>query len=170
VAFALWGCGGGSGGDSTAAGDGGSTATAGPEGESASSGGGSASPSSATPAKGEFVVQANAICKKQKEAGLAAVGEYVKEHGGAAESSAILVRALHVVFLPYVQSQVDEIAALGAPQGDRDEVQAYLNAMQKAVDQAGDSGPNATQVFTQSFAPSAKLARQYGIDACAYGG
>ncbi|HEX3173442.1 MAG TPA: hypothetical protein VHQ43_04390 [Solirubrobacterales bacterium] len=159
VLLALGGCGGGDDGGSTAA-DGTGTTTSAKQG----------SPSGASLSEDEFVERAIAICKREKRAGLAAMGLYVKQHGGSAQGNAVLVEALRTAFLPHVQTQVEEIRALGAPNGDDGEVQAYLDATEEAVDRASAKAGGSTQIFGESFEESAQLAHDLGIDKCAYGG
>lgn len=120
--------------------------------------------------KEEFIAQAGAICTKEKTAGLEAMGNYVKQHPGATGQGkvALIGEALQKVFLPSIQRQVDQIRALGAPEGEEQEVEAFLDALQEAVDQASQGTPSGGK-FGKAFASSAALAHEYGLTACAYG-
>lgn len=146
LVVALFGCGGGddSGGGS---GDGGSTATI---------------------SKEEFVEEANAICNRVKKEGLTAMTTYLKEHQGSGKSKADQVlEAIHNAFLPALQKQVDDIRALGLPDGAEDEAEVFLVQTEKAIDTAEKSTGNAQ--FTQAFDKSADQARVLNINACVYG-
>jgi len=190
---ALGGCGGG---DSSSATTGEATGTA-TEGESggssgkggtppangpgssdkpgASSGSGGSSGKGAAPSgglsKAEFVKRANAICEKQKKQSLAKMGAYVKKHkgGSGGANAALIVEAVKAVFLPGLETQVEEIRALGAPPGDEAQVEGFLSALEEGVEGASEASGSPTAAFGKSFARSAKLAREYGIDGCAYG-
>jgi hypothetical protein len=182
IALIVGGCGGSSSGGSTAASGGESTAAA--HGES--SGGGSGGESTGTtPAgggkettahssslsKAEFVEQANAICTREKTKGLEEMGAYAKQHRGAATGQAkieLIGEAIQKVFLPSVQSQVNQIRALGAPAGDEQEVEALLDSLEEAVEKASQ-GTASSARFGQAFASSGKLAREYGLSDCVYG-
>lgn len=173
IGLTVGGCGGSS--DSTAvSSESTDTATAGKEaggaGKEGKGGGNEAPVHSSSLSKEEFIAQAGAICTKEKTAGLEAMGEYVKQQPGVAGAAKIelIGEALQKVFLPAVQRQIDQIRALGAPEGEEAEVEAFLSALQEAVDQAGQGTP-ANGQFAKDFASSAELAHEYGLTACAYG-
>lgn len=177
VAAALAGCGGG--GDSTSTGataNGSGANSAGSTAEATTTNGAATtktapSEGSSSTSKAEFVRQANAICAAGKKQGLAAMGAYVKQHPTASpqEKVKLLTEAVQTAFLPEIQTQIDEIRALGAPAGDEGQVNAYLAAMQEGVDAASKASSPSTSLFGQSFKRSAGLARKYGLDSCAYG-
>jgi hypothetical protein len=164
IAVLVGGCGGGS--DST-----GTAGTGG--GAEAKSGNGSAAEAASSLSKSEFVEKADAICNRDKRQGLAEMSTYVKEKGAESASPqakiALLREALQAVFLPKVQDQIDEIRALGAPQGDEQEVEAFLAALQEGLDAASKAATPTNALFGQSFKRSGELARAYGLTACAYG-
>lgn len=142
----------------------------------ASSGsGGKTSGETSTPSgglsKAEFVKQANAICEQGKKQSLAKMAAYVKKQkGGSGQPNpALLVKAVKAVFLPGVETQIDEIRALGAPPGDEAKVEAFLAALEEGVNAADEGSGSPNAAFGQSFKRSAKLAREYGLDGCAYG-
>lgn len=176
VVAVLGGCGGG-GGDSSstvASGDEGTGATTkgeagGSTGKSGNSGGssGKASTPSGELSKAEFVKQANAICEKGRAKGLAKMQTYVKQHGGNSgrPSSAQLTKALNAVFLPEIQTQAEEIRALGAPAGDEAKVDAFLTALEKGAEGTVDSVTG----LTEGMKRSGELANEYGLSACVYG-
>jgi hypothetical protein len=183
VVAALTGCGGGGGeSGSTVAGEGTGTTTEGEagtttEGKTGGSSGkaGSTQGKPATPtgglSKAEFVKQANAICEKGKKESLVKMAAYAKQHKGAGQAGpAAIVEAVKAVFIPGVESQIEEIRALGAPPGEEAKVEDFLAAMEDGVDTANEaSGSNPSAAFSQSFKRSAKLAHEYGLDGCAYG-
>jgi hypothetical protein len=180
VGATLWGCGGDSSSSTTAASNGGTATTEngggganGPVGAtSKTEGSSSAKTEGSSQAKTEFVDQANAICKEGKKKGLGEIKTYVKAHPPSAGSSteakvALLGEALRTVFLPEVQNQVDEIRALGLPQGEEGQVEAILDAMEEGVEASSKSSTGLK--LGLNFERSAELAREYGLDSCAYG-
>lgn len=147
---ALAGCGGGS--DSSSSTAGGATASAGGE-----------------ISQEEFVERADAICTSGKKKGLLAMSAYAKAHQGSGKSkSALLIEAIHATFLPQVQTQVEEIRALGLPEGEADQAKAFLKAMEEGIETASKAGQGSQ--FSSSFKHSAELARELGITSCVYGG
>lgn len=173
VALAVGGCGGssdsnGGGGESTGSTGGGGKETSG--GGKEATGGKETTVQSSSLSRAEFVERAGAICTREKTKGLEEMGAYVKQHPGAtgAGKLELIGEALQKVFLPSVQRQIDQIRALGAPAGDEQEIEAFLSALQEAVDEAGQGTPSNGK-FGQAFASSANLAHEYGLDACAYG-
>jgi hypothetical protein len=173
IALAVAGCG-GSGDSTSGSSESTGTATAGKEAGGTNKegkGGGNEAPvHSSSLSKEEFIAKAGAICTREKTKGLEAMGEYVKQQPGVAGKAKIelIGEALQKVFLPAVQRQIDQIRALGAPEGEEAEVEAFLSALQEAVDQAGQGTP-ANGQFAKDFASSAALAHEYGLTACAYG-
>ena len=125
---------------------------------------------SSSPTKAQFVEQASAICTRVKKEGLSAMVTYVKQRQGNAGQSKVelLAEAFQAAFLPKVQGQIDEIRALGVPEGDEEEVEAFLAAMQEGVDTAGEGSTPSPQLG-KSFKRSGQLARDYGLEACAFG-
>jgi hypothetical protein len=120
--------------------------------------------------KAEFVEQADEICTEGKQKGLEEMSAYAKAHASPGEPKLeTLAKALQAAFLPAVQTQVDEIRALGAPQGDEAEVKAILAALEEAVESASKSSPSAGPNFGSNFKHSGELAREYGLNGCAYG-
>jgi hypothetical protein len=122
-----------------------------------------------SPAKAAFVKRANTICTKGYVKGLKKVNAYVKAHTKSGQPKPEqFIKAYQAALLPAVQSQIDEIRALGAPPGDEQQVEAFLAAMEEAVDTAGQGRVSSLPRFEASFERSAKLARGYGLSACAY--
>jgi hypothetical protein len=63
---------------------------------------------------------------------------------------------------------VDEVRDLGAPRGDEPRVEAFLAAMRQAIEQLEESHESEISAVETPFRRSAKLARGYGFDRCAY--
>ena len=165
------GSGSSSGGSESAGKGGGSGKSGGSSGTSGSPSGKGATPSGGL-SKTEFVKRANAICEKGKKQSLGKMQAYVKrEAGGSKQASpALLVKAIKAVFIPGLETQIEEIRALGAPPGDEETVEAFLASLEEGVDAVNEaSGGSAGAAFGQSFKRSGKLAREYGLNACAYG-
>jgi hypothetical protein len=133
----------------------------------------SSSGSSGSLSKEEFVTQANAICAEGKKKGLAAMSVYVKHHEAAGQANkaklTLIAEAIKAVLLPSVQTQVDEIRALGTPEGDEKQVAAFLAATEDAIESSSKRPASAGPNFGPNFKRSAELGHEYGLNGCAYG-
>jgi hypothetical protein len=98
--------------------------------------GGGATVTTGSLSKAEFVKQGDAICKKAGAGLLADTREYMEKNGLDAEhepSEAQQGELITQVLAPQIQTELDGIAALGAPAGEADEVQEFLDAAEAAL-------------------------------------
>jgi hypothetical protein len=117
----------------------------------------------------KFVTQANTICLQARNKMRSDIAAWVRENGSAVPHDAG-VKASRATLLPTLQSQVEEIRELGAPDGEEDQVDAFLAAMQDAVDANMENDVSLyDESFSKAFSQSGELARALGINACAYG-
>ncbi len=70
------------------------------------------------------------------------------------------------VLVPNVQGQHDDIDALGAPEGDEDDVQAILDALQEGID-AVEADPSLITSSDDPLGEASDLAGEYGLTDCA---
>ena len=121
--------------------------------------------------RSQFAERADEICSTGSEKLLERLSIYMKEHESGSQTEAELVaEAIHVTVLPALEDQFDEIESLGAPKGDRHEVEALLAALREGVVAAKKRREMSLVAnISPDFRHSGKLARQYGLDACAYG-
>lgn len=103
--------------------------------------------------KAQFIKQADAICKKADAARLKALSE----------TTGSQLEVLSAAMQP-IQKQAEEIAALGAPSGDDEEIDAIVTEMEKGVEQA-EKGGNAN--IEKAFVKVDQLSGQYGFKVCA---
>lgn len=126
-------------------------------------GGGDDAPSSAEPeplTKAEFVTQAEEICAEGNQELEAAAEQF-----SAQPSEEEITQFAEDELVPNIQQQHDDIAALGAPEGDEDEVQAILDSLQEGID-AVEQDP-ASLLSGDPFAEASDLADSYGLPKCA---
>ena len=122
--------------------------------------------------KSQFIKQADAICEHADAEQEATLQAYAKEHpesvgNKALESKSVQEDLVLVVGLPPLQAEAEEIGALGAPQGDADQVKAIVVGMEKAVAEGEEDPLSMTAETGGPFAPVNKLAKAYGLKACA---
>lgn len=160
---ALWGCGGGS-----------SSTSSESETTAASTAATEAAPAPNEISDAKFVKQANKICEEGKKGSLKKVSAYLKEHKGDSEGSkqkplSNLAKAIQAVIVPGIGEQVEEIRALEVSGADQAKVNKFLKAMEEAVEKAEGTQGSSGAVFSKSFKSAGELAREYGLETCAYG-
>jgi hypothetical protein len=113
--------------------------------------------------KEEFLTQANEICaagNKEIDAGAQ------EAFSGGKPSKADIEQFATETLLPSVESQVEEIRALGVPAGDEDQVNAILDAADQAVEETKADPTLAASESGDPFAEANKLANDYGLNEC----
>lgn len=143
----LAGCGGGS-----------SSTTTGASGTSGAQG--------AALSKSEFVSKGNAVCAKGNQEINAEAKKIFTSN--QAPSQATQEKFVTDTVIPSIQQQIDGIAALPAPSGDEDQVQAIVDAAQSALDKAKQDPSLLTDQAQggDPFAQANKLANAYGLTKC----
>jgi hypothetical protein len=119
----------------------------------------------------KFVRQVRDICAQGKKLGVKRMAAFIKSHQGQSKQASpqLLVEAIQSIFLPGLQSQVDEIRALGTPPGDEAKVEAFLAAMEEAIEASAEATGPSSLSYGENFKREAELANEYGIHRCAYG-
>jgi hypothetical protein len=132
------------------------------------SSGSSGSTSTTALTKTEWLKKANAICKKgnqQINAGAQKVFPKSKGKPSPAELNKFATGTL----IPSVQSQIDQINALGAPKGDEAKVTAILNSAQAALDKGKKDPALLTTNGPGPFKKTNQLSTAYGLTTCGSG-
>lgn len=125
--------------------------------------------------KAEFVKKGNEICKRGNAKIEDAFEGFVKEHHLSKTkkpTKAELEEASETVVVPNIRSQVDEIKALGLPKEDAQGAEEVISAAEESLEQVEENPILVTEENTAKdpFAKTNKLARSYGLTACAEGG
>lgn len=116
--------------------------------------------------KAEFIEQADAICAEANEQSETEAEEFAEENGFVLEkaSQEQLEEAISDVLVPSLAQQADEVAALGAPEGDEDRIDAIVTSLEDAVAQIED---DPISVFEgEPLKESRELAADYGFKVC----
>lgn len=111
----------------------------------------------------DFVTQANAICADAASE-LQTAGADLTETSTQDEVVAFITDTA----LPSYQSQHDDIAALGVPEGDEDAVDTLLTALQADIDKV-KADPEAFVTATDPFADANAAADDLGLTDCGSG-
>ena len=113
--------------------------------------------------KQEFITQADAICtrgdKKLDRAGSETFG---KERPSKQEVEQFASDTL----VPNIQGQIDDVRALTPPQGDEEQVNAFLDSAQRALDEI-EQDPSLLSQGGDPFGETSKLGKEFGFEECA---
>jgi hypothetical protein len=114
--------------------------------------------------KVEFLRQADEICRSTESRIEAAADDLLTSEEDPAPEEVEEV-ALGIV-VPALESEVAAIGALGAPEGDEEEVQAILDATEAGIAEI-EADPQALQDdIPESLREAEELARRYGSQTC----
>lgn len=119
---------------------------------------------SKSPSEAEFKKQASEICGR---AGKAIVSALLQPPKGGSEAEAF--EALNEsVFLPTTERELSELAALGAPKGQEEQIQSILDAMQEGVSALNQGPITSLEAFGKAFAPYDQLMAKFGLRSCRF--
>jgi hypothetical protein len=123
---------------------------------------GSSSTSTAALSKAAYVAKANAICKAGQQKQNAA-----EQALGQNPSQQQLLAYTTGTVIPNVQTQIDQVKALGAPSGDEATVSNFLGLAQADLNKVKSDPTILISGKSDPFADFAKVAHPYGLTACA---
>ena len=124
----------------------------------------SSTTSTAALSKSAYLAKANAICKagnEKQQADQKALGKN--------PSHAQITAYVTGTQIPDIQSQIDQVKALGAPSGDEAVVNKYLATAQADLNKIKSDPSLAYSAKSDPFADFAAIAHPYGLTACAAG-
>ncbi len=116
--------------------------------------------------KAEFIKQGDAICKKGNDQSEKEAEEFAEDNDFSLEKASKdqLEEAVSEVLVPNLERQTEELDALGAPEGDEDEVEAIIVSLEDATGEIEDD-PGIVFQGGVLKKPS-KLAESYGFKVC----
>lgn len=120
--------------------------------------------------KARYIQRARKICDRTEPRMTTAIIAYEKKHGlkpgeTANDRVAVLIR---LISIPVLQSRADELRSLGAPRGDKDEIEAIVDAMQENIDGMAGRRISTFEQFGREFQSSDELIAKYGLDGCVF--
>ena len=119
--------------------------------------------------KQQFIAQADAICKqgnKEIEEGFESFAEENDIPKNQEPNKAQGKELVETVLVPSIDSQSEEIRALGAPRGDEDEISAMLDSLDEAVEEAEEDPEALFAAKSDPFGKPNELAQNYGLKVC----
>jgi hypothetical protein len=130
--------------------------------------GGSDSTDSSSITKAQFIKQADAICEKGTKENEAEFEEFAEEKNLSEDeepTKAQQEEAISDIVAPGVQKQIEEIDALGAPEGDEKQVEAIVTSVEEGVEEI-EADPSSLIKGENPLGKGSKLAKEYGLKAC----
>jgi hypothetical protein len=120
----------------------------------------------ATLTKAEFIKQGDAICKKGNDQSEKEAEEFAEDNDFSLEKASKdqLEEAVSEVLVPNLERQAEELAALGAPEGDEEKVEEIVVSLEDAT---GEIEDDPGVVFEGGVLDKpGKLAKDYGFKVC----
>lgn len=116
--------------------------------------------------KAEFIEQGDQICEQAEKDSESEAEEFAEENDFELEkaSEEQLEEAIAEVLVPALDRQVEELDALAAPEGDEEQVEAIVVALEDA---SADVADDPSQAFEgEPLKEASKLAKEYGFEVC----
>jgi hypothetical protein len=130
-------------------------------------GGGDDDSSEASISKQQFMKKADQICKEaNKRMEVAFVDFLEKNRDIARPSGPAFEKLVGTIMVPSIKREIEELEALGAPDGDEDEVDEILTALEEGVETAEDNPKVVTGSADTVFGIASRLAEEYGLKVC----
>jgi hypothetical protein len=130
-------------------------------------GGDSSGTAASSISKEEFIAKADVICKKGTERLQKALFGVLKEQRNLANvSKAEQEKIVTTVMVPSVSREVEELRALGVPDGDEEKVDAIVGALEEGVETAERNPEVVTKSSDAVFGIASRIAGEYGLKAC----
>lgn len=116
--------------------------------------------------KAQFVKQADAICEKADNARYKELARAIKGVSSPQGLPPEKEDSILVAGLEPVQKQAEELRELGAPEGDEEQIERYLDELEEAVKEAEAGTIVALEKRKNAFTESDELAEEYGFKVC----
>lgn len=116
--------------------------------------------------KAVLIKQGDAICREIDEVQNNNLTAYLEKHPNAQSNKAGEEAGVKTAGLPPIATEITELAALGAPEGEEDEVEEFLKSLESAL-QGVEAKPSLVIGTDHSpFDVPNRLATRYGFKDC----
>jgi hypothetical protein len=130
-------------------------------------GGDSSSTTAGSISKEDFIVKADAICKKGTERLQKAIFAALKHPQNLTKvSEAEQIKIVTVAMVPNIGREVKELRALGVPDGDEEKIDAMIGALEEGLETAEQDPQAVTKSSDVVFGISSRIAGEYGLTTC----
>lgn len=136
------------------------------DGDDSGSGTTAATEATETLTKAEFIKQGDAICEEANQQNETEAEEFAEDNGFTLEKATDeqLEDAITEVLVPSLNQQAEDIAALGAPQGDEERVEKITASLEEGAGEIEDEPSLAFE--GEPLKESSRLADDYGFKVC----
>jgi len=138
--------------------------------DDSTTGGGDVTASSLT--KAEFIKKADAICEEAGEGIQEESISYAEENGidvNKEPSDEEKEELVTEVIVPNIEKQAEDIAALGAPEGEEDEVGSIIEGIESAAAETAEDPSEVLEGGEGAFEGVNEEAKEYGLKVCGEG-
>jgi hypothetical protein len=133
-------------------------------------GGGDDTSTTASLTKAQFIKKADGICESAEGKLNGEFESFAEKHNLSEKqppNHKEAEEAATTILIPSIEGQVQDIRALGAPEGDEGQVDELLTAVEDALDTAREDPAEFIESEGEGeFAAANKKAREYGLKAC----
>jgi hypothetical protein len=117
--------------------------------------------------KAQLLKKGDAICKKASDEQLAGLQKAIEKNPKLEKDKALQEEAIVTYGLAPISDAAEELAALGAPEGDEEEVEEIITGMEDAVEESEEDPAPLVAGTTDAFNDVNKAASAYGFKECA---
>jgi hypothetical protein len=117
--------------------------------------------------KAAFIKKVDAVCQRGTERMQRAILGFLKQHKDVKRpNKAQSEKLVGTAIVPSVKTEIEELKALGAPEGDEERVSAIVGALEEGLETA-EGNPEAVVASSDAvFGISGRLAGEYGAEVC----
>ena len=117
--------------------------------------------------KAAFIKKADAVCQKGTERMQRAILVFLKQHKDVQRpNKAQSEKLVGTAIVPSVKTELEELKALDAPEGDEERVDAIISALEEGLETAEDNPEAVVASSDAVFGISGRLAGEYGAEVC----
>jgi len=130
-------------------------------------GGGDSSTATASVSKAAFIKKVDTVCQKGTERMQRAILVFLKQHKDVQRpNKAQSEKLVGTAIVPSVKTELKELKALEAPEGDEERVDAIISALEEGLETAEDNPEAVVASSDAVFGISGRLAGEYGAEVC----
>jgi hypothetical protein len=123
--------------------------------------------STVTLSKASFIKKGDAICEKTDEAQADALQAYGKKNPNGPANKAEQEQLIVDIGLGPIRVEAEELAELGAPEGQEQAIEAIITGIETATDKAEEDPASTIKAAGNPYNAVNKLAREFGFIVCA---
>lgn len=117
--------------------------------------------------KAQFIKKADQVCKEANKRMEAAFVAFLEGNRDITRPDGPAVEGLvGKILVPSIKREISELEALGTPDGDEDEIDEILTALEEGVETAEDNPKVVTGSADTVFGIASRLAEEYGLKIC----